>query len=189
MLERVKRADDAVPDKRRPKWRLENLNVARNCDQIKINSSGPALFQTEGGKKAKRKWNRTCNKSNGSKKNTYCYDDCVRYWSGGQEYPGSLFTDFVNFLSQKTFENTCKVVLLPWLLHHSARTPSPSVAKQPLSAGVYKTLQLLIHEGQGCVHFVTVAAEPRLSFFFLLLLFPPPALFIFHIGGGLTRCL
>lgn len=69
---------------------------------------------------------------------------------------------------------------LPRLLHHPARAPSlplpsPPVAKQPLSAGVYKTLELLIHEGQGCAHFVSVAPPLSSSFSFFFSPPPPPS--------------
>lgn len=58
--------------------RLEHLDVARGCDQMKINSSGSVQFRMEGIKRQKGSKAEPAIKVT-HKKNTHCYVDCVRY--------------------------------------------------------------------------------------------------------------
>lgn len=61
----------------------------------------------------------------------------------------------------------------PWLTHTHPRLHRNSRhIKKQLTAGVYKKVEPLIHEGQGCVDVVSEVAALRFS----------PALFIFRIG-------
>lgn len=82
---------------------------------------------------------------------------------------------FCQFTFGKTFLNTFQVVLQPCRLHHPAHILRSTKIPPPV---VYKMVEPLIHEGQGCVHFVSVAAA--LSFFFPSL---PPLHYLFSILG------
>lgn len=91
---------------------------------------------------------------------------------------GKLDIFLCHFTFGKTFLNTFQVVLQPCRLHHPAHILRRT--KIPPPVGVYKMVEPLIHEGQGCVHFVSVAAALR---FFLSLL----CIIYFPYWCGLTH--